>query len=143
MCLPACSMVNESLFIPATSWGFDLPRLGSVYSTVPGNERIFSSVSVLCFQGTTERGVFPDQRVHSQKQVAEEVNMGGQRQLKKMRLSLSLRCLISFLPSDLPSSSLPGPFSVLRDLLPEELDFLRREQVGWDSPGLARWGAGG
>ena len=37
MRLPTCSTVNESLFIPATSRGFDLPRLGSVYSTVPGN----------------------------------------------------------------------------------------------------------
>ena len=97
MCLPTCSTVNESLFIPATSRGFDLPRLGSVYSTVPGNERIFSSVSILCFQGTTERGAFPDQRVHSQKQGAEEVNMGGQSRVEETA-SLSLSEMLSFFP---------------------------------------------
>ena len=88
MRLPACSTVNESLFISATSWGFDLPRLGSVCSTVPGNERTFSSVSILCFQGTTERGAFPDQRVHSQKGLRKRTRE-DRVELKKPRLSLS------------------------------------------------------
>ena len=87
--------MNPSLFL-LQAGALISPVLGLCIALYQVMKGFFLLFPFFVFKEQQRGGAFPDQRVHSQKQVAEEVNMGGQRQLKKLRLSLSE--MLNFFP---------------------------------------------